>query len=133
MLISNFDERLTVFYREHLRTGKIFYAALNIVAVHHTSLDEHFLRGPREVHENVDEMQTDLDDYLARYNTKQPYQGRDMKGRTPYPMFVKGLHKEKKTVAKTAAQTEKMNLPVKRRPSGNNHHRKEKPVHQRPH
>ena len=89
MLIGTFDERLTVFYREHLRIGKIFYAALNIVAVHRTSLDEHFLQGPREVHENADEMQTDLDDYLARYNTKRPYQGRDMKGTTSY-----AVHKE---------------------------------------
>lgn len=50
-------------------------------------------------------MQTDLDDYLVRYNTKRPHQGRDMNGRTPYAVFMKGLSKEKKTVAKSAVKT----------------------------
>ncbi len=50
-------------------------------------------------------MQTDLDEYLVRYNTKRYHQGRDTKGRGPFSMFVKGLPKEKKNVAKTAIQT----------------------------
>ena len=69
-------------------------------------LDEHFrIKGREKWYESVDEMQTDLDDYLVRYNTKRPHQGRDMKGRTPYAVFMKGLPKEKKTVAKSALKT----------------------------
>ena len=74
--------------------------------MHRTLLDEHFrIKGREKWYESVDEMQTDLDVYLVRYNNKRPHQGRDMKGRTPYAVFVKGLPKEKKVVAKTAAQT----------------------------
>ncbi|ARB45435.1 IS481 family transposase [Alloalcanivorax xenomutans] len=74
--------------------------------MHRTLLDEHFrIKGREKWYESVDEMQTDLDDYLVRYNTKRPHQGRDMNGRTPYAVFMKGLPKEKKTVAKSALKT----------------------------
>lgn len=73
--------------------------------MHRTLLDEHFrIKGREKWYESVEEMQVDLDEYLIRYNTKRPHQGRDMKGCTPYAVFVKGLPKKgKKTVAKKAA------------------------------
>jgi len=47
-------------------------------------------------------MQKDLDEYLTRYNTKRPHQGRNIKGRTPGKVLKEGLTKIKKT-AKIAA------------------------------
>lgn len=42
--------------------------------MHRTLLDEHFrVKGREKWYESVDEMQTDLDDYLVRYNTKRPH------------------------------------------------------------
>ena len=39
---------------------------------------------------SIDEMQIDLDVYLSHYNKKQPHQGRNMNGRTPYQAFIDG-------------------------------------------
>lgn len=38
-------------------------------------------------------MQKDLDDYLIRYNTKRPHQGRSIKGKTPAEVFLRCLPK----------------------------------------
>jgi transposase InsO family protein len=35
-------------------------------------------------YESVEEMQTDLDEYLELYNTKRPHRGRKMNGKTPF-------------------------------------------------
>ena len=69
--------------------------------IHRTLLDEHFrVKGREKRYKGVDEMQTDLDNYL-----KRPHQGRDMNGRTPYAVFMRDLPKEKKTVAKSVLKT----------------------------
>jgi len=47
-------------------------------------------------YEPVEEMQTDLDNYLKHYNNKRPHQGRSMNGKTPYAMLLKGLPKPEK-------------------------------------
>ncbi len=48
--------------------------------LHRTLLDEHFrIKGREKFYESVAEMQADLDEYLVRYNTKRPHQGRGMK------------------------------------------------------
>jgi transposase InsO family protein len=66
-----------------------------------TLLDEHFrIMGRKKFYETIEEMQKDLDDYLVRYNTKRPHQGRNMKGMTPYTAFKKGLTKRPKGKAK---------------------------------
>lgn len=60
--------------------------------LHRTLLDEHFrVKGRTKWYEGIDEMQKDLDDYLATYNEKRPHQGRGMKGRTPLAAFTQGL------------------------------------------
>ena len=56
-------------------------------------------------YKSIDEIQTDLDDYPVSYNNKHLYQRRDMNGTAPYAVFMKGLPKEKKTVAKSATKT----------------------------
>jgi transposase InsO family protein len=83
---------------EH-RTTKVRRPQSNgfIERLHRTLLDEHFrVMGRTKFYESVDEMQTDLDEYLASYNTKRPHQGRNMQGRTPATVFVAGLPKSEK-------------------------------------
>jgi hypothetical protein len=66
-----------------------------------TFLEEHFrIIGSKKYFEGTDEMQKGLDDYLVRYNTKRPHQGRNMKGMTPYAAFKKGLTTRPKGKAK---------------------------------
>ncbi len=63
--------------------------------LHRTLLDEHFrVMGRKKWYETIEEMQTDLDAYIAHYNQKRPHQGRAMKGRTPYKAFTDGLPKK---------------------------------------
>jgi len=88
---------------EH-RTTKVRRPQSNgfIERLHKTLLDEHFrIAGRTKWYESVQEMQTDLDAYLAHYNEKRPHQGRMMQGRTPLAMFKRGIPK-----GKPAASTE---------------------------
>ena len=60
--------------------------------MHRTLLDEHFrVKGRTKWYESIDEMQADLDAFLAEYNTKRSHQGRNMDGRTPAAVFKAGL------------------------------------------
>ena len=62
--------------------------------LHRTLLDEHFrIMGRKKFYDSIEAMQKDLDDYLIRYNTKRPHQGRGMKGKTPADVFVRCLPK----------------------------------------
>lgn len=66
-----------------------------IERLHRTLLDEHFrIQGRQKWYETVEEMQKDLDTYLNHYNRKRTHQGRNMKGRTPYQVFVNGMPKK---------------------------------------
>lgn len=57
--------------------------------LHRTLLDEHFrLKGRQKFYESLDEMQSDLDEFLQHYNTKRAHQGRNMNGRTPLQVFI---------------------------------------------
>jgi len=89
---------------EH-RTTRVLRPQSNgfVERLHKTLLDEHFRIKGREIwYESVDQMQSDLNDYLVLYNTKRPHQGRNMKGRVPYAVFKTGLPKPmKKTEVKT--------------------------------
>lgn len=87
---------------EH-RTTKIARPQSNgfVERLHRTLLDEHFrIMGRKKFYESVDEMQKDLDAYLLHYNTKRPHQGRNMKGRTPYAVFLDGIPKTGKSTSK---------------------------------
>jgi transposase InsO family protein len=60
--------------------------------LHRTLLDEHFrVQGRVTFYESLDEMQTDLDNYLHRYNYERAHQGRNMNGRTLYPVFIESI------------------------------------------
>ena len=60
--------------------------------MHRTLLDEHFrIQGRIKFYESLEEMQSDLDEYLKNYNYERAHQGRNMNGRTPYQAFVDGL------------------------------------------
>lgn len=66
--------------------------------LHRTLLDEHLrIMGRTKFYENVSEMQTDLDTFLQTYNEKRPYQGRNMKGKTPKQAYIDGLPEPKKS------------------------------------
>lgn len=83
------------------RTTKVRRPQSNglIERLHRTLLDEHFrIAGRTKWYETLEEMHKDLDTYLVHYNAKRPHQGRNMNGRTPAQMFVKGLPQVKKTV-----------------------------------
>jgi len=78
---------------EH-RTTKVRRPQSNgfVERLHRTLLDEHFrIKGREKFYESVGEMQADLEEYLVRYNTKRPHQGRGMDGKTPLQAFKKGL------------------------------------------
>lgn len=87
---------------EH-RTTKVRRPQSNgfIERFHRTLLEEH-LRIQRRAkwYASPDEMQKDLDVYLAHYNTKRPHQGRGMNGRTPYQAFKEGISRKRKPAAK---------------------------------
>jgi len=90
---------------EH-RTTKVRRPQSNgfVERLHRTLLDEHFrIQGRTKWYETLDEMQLDLDIYLVQYNTERPHQGRNMKGKTPYAMFVKGIQKSAKLKEDKAA------------------------------
>jgi len=92
---------------EH-RTTKVRRPQSNgfIERLHRTLLDEHFrIQGRTKWYESVEQMQADLDIYLAHYNTKRPHQGRNMNGKTPYKVFNNGIPKPSKTEVKTKDQT----------------------------
>jgi len=81
---------------EH-RTTKVKRPQSNgfVERLHRTLLDEHFrVQGRKKWYETIEEMQADLDAYLAVYNTKRPHQGRGMKGRTPQKALTDGLPKK---------------------------------------
>ena len=82
---------------EH-RTTKVRRPQSNgfVERLHRTLLDEHFrIKGREKWYESIEEMQRDLDDYLAHYNRDRTHQGRDMNGRTPYQAFLDGIpHKD---------------------------------------
>jgi len=95
---------------EH-RTTKVRRPQSNgfVERLHRTLLDEHFrIMGRKKFYESVAEMQTDLDTYLAHYNTKRPHQGRLMNGRTPYKAFTAGLPKPEKPMRKEVAKKQKV-------------------------
>jgi hypothetical protein len=49
--------------------------------LHRTLLDEQFrVMGRKKWYETIEEMQTDLNAYMAAYNAKRPHRGRAMKG-----------------------------------------------------
>jgi len=92
--------------REFCRTTKVRRPQSNgfVERLHRTLLDEHFrIQGRTKWYETLDEMQLDLDIYLVQYNTERPHQGRNMKGKTPYAMFVKGIQKSAKLKEDKAA------------------------------
>lgn len=83
---------------EH-RTTKVRRPQSNgfVERLHRTLLDEHFrLKGRTKWYEGVTEMQKDLDVYLKGYNHERSHQGRNMKGRTPYQVFIDELPKNGK-------------------------------------
>lgn len=74
---------------------------------HRTLLDEHLrVLGRTKWYETITEMQADLDEYLAQYNTRRPHQGLGMDGRTPYQAFLDGLQIDIVTEEETAAPDE---------------------------
>ena len=84
---------------EH-RTTKVRRPQSNgfVERLHRTLLDEHFrIMGRTKWYESVEEMQKDLETYLQHYNHKRTHQGRNMKGRVPYKVFIAGLPKNVKT------------------------------------
>lgn len=94
---------------EH-RTTKVRRPQSNgfIERLHRTLLDEHFrIQGRTKWYESLDEMQEDLDKYLAHYNAERPHQGRNMNGKTPYDIFKSGI---KKTTTKKAQNKKQIAL-----------------------
>ena len=57
-----------------------------------TMLDEFYqVAFRKKIYTTLEEIQTDLDDFLHRYNTKRTNQGKHCKGRTPMDTFTEGL------------------------------------------
>lgn len=91
---------------EH-RTTKVRRPQSNgfVERLHRTLLDEHFrIKGRQKWYESVEEMQTDLNEYLRLYNHERTHQGRNMNGRTPNQAFIDGLPKPEKTKKKATTK-----------------------------
>ena len=59
---------------------------------HRTLKEEFFAVAFRKTeYESLDQLQVDLDRYLAFYNRERAHQGYRTKGRTPYQAFVDGV------------------------------------------
>lgn len=83
MLAGIFNEPLLRLTCGHLATGRIDPTVLNkdmqlssttsVEGMRHILLDRHFrARSCEKWNESIDEMQSDLDDYLVSYNTNRP-------------------------------------------------------------
>jgi len=59
----------------------------------------------KKVYSDLETMQTDLDEYMNRFNNERTHQGKRCKGRTPMATFIDGLelYKEKNLAEKLAA------------------------------
>jgi transposase InsO family protein len=59
---------------------------------HKTILDEFYsVAFRKKIYLTLDELQQDLDDWLARYNTQRPHQGKRCQGKTPIETFNENL------------------------------------------
>lgn len=59
---------------------------------HKTILDEFYsIAFRKKIYLNLDELQHDLDVWLARYNTQRPHQGKRCQGKTPIETFKENL------------------------------------------
>jgi transposase InsO family protein len=59
---------------------------------HKTFLDEFYkIAFRKKIYLNLDELQTDLDEWLVKYNNRRTHQGKRCQGRTPMQTFVENL------------------------------------------
>ena len=82
---------------EH-RTTKVRSPRTNgfVERMNRTLLDECFrVKGREKWYETPEEIQRDLDEYLAYYNLKRSHQGYRLKGRTPAQALREALGKKK--------------------------------------
>ena len=73
---------------------------------HQTILNEFYrVTFRKKVHSDLKTLQTDLDEYMNRFNNERTQQGKRCKGRTPMATFVDGLElfQEKNLAEKLAA------------------------------
>jgi hypothetical protein len=54
---------------------------------------------PQKVYRTIDQLQADLDAWIADYNWKRPHQGRWCFGKTPMPTFLDTLPVKEKLMA----------------------------------
>ncbi len=61
----------------------------------------------KKIYSTLDEIQSDLDDYMQHYNTERTHQGKRCQGRTPMQTFVDSVHLalEKQLEVPSAEQT----------------------------
>jgi transposase InsO family protein len=86
---------LTVNAIEHSRT-KAYHPQTNGICerFHRTILQEFYqVTFRKKIYHTIDELQSDLDDWLLHYNTKRNHQGKICCGRTPMETFIDGTQK----------------------------------------
>lgn len=69
---------------------------------HKTALDEFYrVTFRKKIYTTLQELQADLDEWLVRYNTERPHQGKRCEGRTPYATLIDGkaIAEEKRIAA----------------------------------
>jgi transposase InsO family protein len=85
---------------EHTRT-KVKSPQTNGICerFHRTVLDEFFrVAFRRKLYRTIDEMQKDLDEWMASYNNERPHQGRWCFGKTPMKTFLDSLSLAKEKI-----------------------------------
>ncbi len=71
----------------------------------------------KKFYESMDDLQRDLDTYLAFYNRERAHQGYRTKGRTPYQAFMDGVAAMRETEVTPEVAYERVSLPPGRRVS----------------
>jgi len=64
----------------------------------------------KKFYQNLEELQTDVDEWINKYNYQRPHSGKHCYGKTPYQTFLDGKHIAfEKTIDENSIENDNMN------------------------
>ncbi len=73
---------------------------------HKTVLQEFYqIAFRKKIYQTIEELQADLDEWIARYNEQRPHSGRYCYGKTPNETFQDSIHLAKEKILDSTLQT----------------------------
>lgn len=102
------SEGLSVEDADHSKTGAHSPQTNGIRERFHRTIEDEFhdIAFRKKLYRSVDELQIDLDAWLAAYNEQRPQSGRDCCGKTPMQTFRETLHIAVDKTIRASEQTE---------------------------